>query len=78
MKVGDKVRHKNHEGIATIISFKVERIFDDFKQRPITKTSYQARYDDTGALIKFYGYDINKRIFKVDGGNKQLSFFDFI
>ena len=80
MKVGDKVYHKKHPDIFTVISFKFESVYDDFKRKTITKTAYTARCNETGALIKFYGYDINKRIFKVedDSGEKQLSFFDVI
>lgn len=80
MKVGDRVYHKSHPGTFTVISFKLENVYDDFRRRTITKTSYTARCDTTGALIKFYGYDVNKRIFKVedDSGEKQLSFFDLI
>lgn len=80
MKVGDKVYHKNRPDIFTVIGFKFEKVYDDFKQKTITKTVYTARCDETGTSIKFYGYDVNKRIFKVedDSGEKQLSFFDLI
>ena len=80
MKVGDKVQWKNHPNVFTVISFKLENVYDDFKRKSIIKTAYTARCDATGALIKFYGYDVNKRIFKVedDSSEKQLSFFDMI
>lgn len=74
MKVGDKVKHKNRTDIAKVISIKVETTWDDFKEKPITKTSYVARFD-SGALMKFYGYDIGKRIFKAEPDSEQLSMF---
>ena len=76
MKVGDKIQHNKHEGFATVVNMKVETVLDDFKGKPITKSSYTARYEN-GALLKFYGYDIGKRVFKVKGNQAtQLSMFD--
>lgn len=76
MKVGDKVQLKKHEGYATVINMKIETTLDDFKGKPVTKSSYVARYDN-GALLKFYGYDIGKRVFKVkDNKSVQLSMFN--
>lgn len=77
MKIGDKVIHKKHEGIATVIQIDVQNLWDDIKQRHLVKTKYIARYEGTGHLLNFNGYDIGKTIFKYDR-NVQLSFFDDI
>lgn len=74
MKVGDKIRCKRYTGIATIIDFQVKQTMDDFKNQTIVRTTYTARFDD-GRLIRFHGYDIGKRIFKVED-HEQISFFD--
>lgn len=74
MKIGDKIRHKRRQGIATIVNTEVEVTYDDFKDRKIVKTTYIARYED-GRLLMFHGYHINKTVFKVDEF-EQLSFFD--
>ena len=76
MKVGDKVYHKKDSALATVIRMTVDSIWDDFKQRVITKTEYVARRDDNGFLIKFYGYDIGKTIFKSMTEANQTSFLN--
>jgi hypothetical protein len=77
MKVGDKIRYKRQEGIATVVSMRVERTWDDLKKKTVTKTRYTARYDDTGYLLNFYGYNIGKTVFKCEPV-EQLSFLDEI
>lgn len=77
MRVGDKVQRKNYDGVATIIQMEVQHQWDDVKQRDVVKTQYVARYDDTGHLLRFNGYNIGKTIFKWDP-NEQLSFLNDI
>lgn len=74
MRIGDKIRHTKHQGFATIIKVNVETAINDFDRKVTTKVKYTARYDDTGYLLKFYGYDIGKTVFKHEP-NEQLSMF---
>lgn len=76
MKVGDKVYHKRDSAIATVIQMTVDTVWDDFKNRAVTKTKYVARRDDNGYLIKFYGYDIGKTIFKKIPETNQMTFLE--
>lgn len=74
MRIGDKVRHKRREGVATVIDLTVKTAWDDFKNRTMVNTTYTARYDD-GSLLRFYGFNIGKTIFKVEDF-EQLSFLE--
>lgn len=76
MKVGDKVRHKKHEGIATIVDFQINQEWNFFKQKRVIKTKYIAQYEN-GNLLTFYGFNIGKTVFKYEP-YEQLSFFDQI
>lgn len=75
MKIGEKVRHSKHSGIYTIVETNVKK-----RTNPDGKESTRVTYTATsrnGRSITFYGYDIGKRVFKVEGKDAtQLSIFD--
>lgn len=67
MKIGDKVRSTKvrPKEVATIIKSDVKIRKDQAKSKQEVRTSYTAQYDDGSSLI-FYGFDINRTIFKVE------------
>jgi hypothetical protein len=77
MKVGDKIYHKKYAGLATVIQSTVETTWDVRKQKEVVRTKYLATYPD-GRPITFFGYDVNKTIFKHKPVNEQMTLFDFI
>lgn len=77
MKIGDKVYHKNREGVATIIQSRVLNVLDyDATGKIQVRTEYLATYEDGSPLI-FYGFNIGKTVFKYEP-NEQLSFLDLL
>lgn len=77
MKVGDKVYHKSLVGIATIVHKEIHQTYDPIKKFTKMRTKYIANYPN-GESIIFYGYDINKIVFKSVPINQQTSLFDSI
>ena len=75
MKIGEKVTHSKHSGIYTIVETKVVKRSDpDGKEN--TRVTYLAT-SRNGRSITFHGYDIGKRVFKVESTDAvQLSIFD--
>lgn len=71
MKIGDKVYHKNREGVATVISSEVLTTNDH-----VVRTTYYSMYED-GSVMIFYGFNIGKTVFKYEP-NEQLSFLDLL
>lgn len=75
MKIGDKVRStKVRPGeVATIVKsdIKVRNGVKPNRKREIQST-YTAEFDDGSSLI-FYGFNINKTIFKVEAKDGQIT-----
>lgn len=82
MKIGDKVRStKVRPGdIATITKshFDIKDGVTAHGRRKVFRTKYEAEYDDGSKLI-FYGFDINRFVFRaddeVDAGQMSLDAF---
>lgn len=82
MKVGDvifstKVRPEER---ATIVKADVEikeRVNKKGMRKKETRTTYRAKYPD-GSEITFYGFQINKSVFKAPESDGQLNLKDFM
>ena len=76
MKVGDRIRRANRPGTAKVIESRVTTSLDE-KGKPVTRVSYLAMDEATSYVFRFYGYDINKRVFKVDSiDSEQTTMFN--
>ena len=81
MKIGDKVRSTKvrPNDVATITKSNV--ILNNKNKNDIVKkeirSSYEAEYEDGSKLI-FYGFDINRTIFKVEDDYGQMHLGQFI
>ena len=75
MKIGDKVKHSKYSGVYIIIESKVvKRSNPDGTES--TRVTYLAT-NNNGRSFTFHGYDIGKRVFKVEDTDEvQLSIFD--
>ena len=71
MKVGDRIRCADRHGISKVVESRIVTTLDS-DDKPITKVSYLA-IDEKARLFKFYGYDINKRVFKVESTDGEQS-----
>lgn len=76
MKVGDVVYStKTRPNVyATIESAHVKNVKNK-KGKVECRTTYKAKYED-GSTLTFYGFDINRSIFKVEEDDGQISLFD--
>lgn len=78
MKVGEKVFSTKVRpwDVATITKMDLQQHYNEKKNRMETRTTYTAEFDDGTSLI-FYGFNINKSIFKhvVPDGQMDLSQF---
>lgn len=79
MKVGDRVRSSKvrPDEIAVVTRADIKIVKNEKKNRDETRTSYTAEFDDKTKLI-FYGFDINRFIFKVEEDDGQIHLSDFI
>jgi hypothetical protein len=79
MKVGDKVRSLRirPDEIAVVTRADIKIVKNEKKNRDETRTSYTAEFDDKTKLI-FYGFDINRFIFKVEEDDGQIHMSEFI
>ena len=80
MKVGDKVRSTKvrPEEFATIVKANINvRENADQNNKKEVRSTYTAEFEDGSSLI-FYGFDINKTIFKVEATDGQMSLDQFI
>lgn len=79
MKVGDLVMSTKNQPYANakIVKVDVITMFNKKKQKNETRTTYTAEYPDGTKLI-FYGFNINKSIFKVMEHDGQMVLSDFM
>ena len=79
MKVGDRVRslRVRPDEIAVVTKADIKIVKNEKKNRDETRTSYTAEFDDKTKLI-FYGFDINRFVFKVEEDDGQIHLSDFI
>ena len=79
MKVGDTVRStKVRPGDrAKVIKADIKVRNDNKKQRKEIRTSYTAQFPDKSTFI-FYGFDIDRTVFKVEEANGQMRLEDFM
>lgn len=78
MKVGDSVystKHRQNDR-ATIVKVDVD-IRNEHKKKSEVRSKYIAKYLDGEELV-FYGFNINKSIFKVMEPEGQYSIFDYL
>ena len=81
MKVGDRVRSSKvrPDEIAVVTRADIKIVKNEQKNRVKyeTRTSYTAEFDDKTKLI-FYGFNINRFIFKVEEDDGQIHMSEFI
>lgn len=80
MKVGDKVRSTKvrPKEIAVIVKADINVRRDvTRKRKDDIRSTYTAKFDDGSSLI-FYGFDVNKTVFKVEDKNGQMTLDQFI
>lgn len=79
MKVGDIVmstKVRPYEN-AKIIKAYIKTRFDEKKNRNETRTEYVAEFPDKSTFT-FYGFNVNKSVFKVQEADGQLCLSDFM
>lgn len=79
MKIGDivmstKVRPYDN---AKIVKVEVKKVHNEKRNREEIRTTYTAEYPDKTNLI-FYGFNINKSVFKVMEHDGQMCLSDFM
>lgn len=79
MKVGDVVmstKVRPYEN-AKIVKTDIKTRWDEKKNRKETRTEYVAEFPDKSTFI-FYGFNINKSVFKVMENDGQMCLSDFM
>ena len=79
MKIGDiiqstKVRPND---TAKIIKADVRQKYNDKKGKTEVRTEYVAEFEDK-TTMKFYGFDINRSIFRIEEADGQMRLEEFI
>lgn len=79
MKIGDTVRSTKirPNDTATIIKIDISKVYNEKKNRNEIRTTYLAEFPDKTAMT-FYGFNIDKTIFKVMESDGQLCLSDFL
>ena len=74
MKIGDKVRSTKvrPKEVATIIKADIIVRKGAKVRKDEIRSTYTAEFDDGSKLI-FYGFDINRFVFKVEDSNGQIT-----
>lgn len=75
MKIGDKVRSTKvrPKEVATIVKADIKvRKYADRNHKQEIQSTYTAEFEDGSSLI-FYGFNINKTIFKVEAQDGQIT-----
>ena len=79
MKLGDIVmstKIRPYEN-AKIVKVEVKKIHNEKKDRTEIRTTYTAEFPDKTSMI-FYGFNINKSVFKVMSHDGQMCLSDFM
>lgn len=79
MKIGDIVmstKVRPYEN-AKIVKVEVKKIHNEKKDRTEIRTTYTAEFPDKTSMV-FYGFDINRFIFKVEEHDGQMCLSDFM
>lgn len=79
MKIGDIVmstKSRPYEN-AKITKADIKQVYNEKRNRVETRTTYTAEYPD-GSLLIFYGFNVNKSIFKVMEQDGQICLSDFM
>ena len=82
MKIGDVVcSTKSRRNIHAVVTnaevvIKEKELKNGMKKKE-TRTKYQARFDD-GSFMVFYGFDIDRSIFKVEESDGQMCLSQFM
>lgn len=82
MKIGDvvfstKIRPLKLATISDVQVITKEKKLKDGRKKKEVRTTYTAQFDD-GTFMKFYGFDIDRTIFKYVEPDGQLSLDAFI
>lgn len=79
MKIGDIVRSTKvrPNDTAKIIKAEIKKVHNEKKDMEEIRTTYTAEFPDKTTMI-FYGFDINRFIFKVEENDGQMNLSDFI
>lgn len=82
MKIGDVIVSKKvRPGVRAVVT-NVEVVIKEKefwygRKKKECRTKYQARYDD-GSILIFYGFDINRDIFKYEESDGQMRLEQFM
>lgn len=79
MKIGDIVmstKVRPYEN-AKIVDVEIKKKFNEKKNRLETRTTYTAEFPDKSTMI-FYGFNVNKSVFKVMESDGQMCLADFM
>jgi hypothetical protein len=82
MKIGDivystKIRPNTHAVVTNAEVVIKEKELKNGNKKKETRTKYQARFDD-GSMMVFYGFDIDRSIFKVEESDGQMCLSQFM
>ena len=79
MKIGDIIRSNKvrPSDTAKIIKVEVKKIHNEKKNITEIRTTYTAEFPDKTTMV-FYGFDINRFIFKVEEHDGQMCLSDFM
>lgn len=79
MKVGDIVRSTKvrPSDRAKIVKVEIKKIHNEKKDIEEIRTTYTAEFPDKTSMI-FYGFNINKSVFKVMSHDGQMCLSDFM
>lgn len=79
MKVGDIVRSTKvrPSDRAKIVKVEIKKIHNEKRNREEIRTTYTAEFPDKTSMI-FYGFNINKSVFKVISHDGQMCLSDFM
>ena len=82
MKIGDIIfSNKIRPGVRAVVANAEVVIKEDElksgRKKKVCRTKYQAKYDD-GTFMVFYGFDINRSVFKVEESDGQMHLNQFM
>lgn len=82
MKIGDVVvSNKIRPGVRAVITNAEvvikEKELKSGRKKKECRTKYQAKYDD-GSIMVFYGFDIDRSVFRVEESDGQMCLEEFM
>lgn len=82
MKIGDvvfstKIRPRSPAVITNAEVVIKEETLKSGRKKKVCRTKYQAKFDD-GSFMIFYGFDINRSVFKQEESDGQICLSEFM